>query len=115
MSLATQLSSAATYAQAVLAELGGAAVSAPNGMIGGLEVTGVFGSPQTFDIPTAAGGYRRRAQLTYSVTRGQFPLEPKPKQLLIRTDLAPNVAYLVDDIDVHDPLFYHFILVKNGE
>jgi hypothetical protein len=91
-------------------------VGLPNALYNGLDIIGIFGAAQTFDIPTAAGGYRRRAQLRFSATRDQFTSAPVPKKILCRTDLPSGIiAYLIDDIDLNDPLFFHFTLVKNGE
>lgn len=115
MSYATTLLSHATFAQRILAEIAGAAVASPNALYNGLDLIGVFGGAQTYDVPTAAGGYRRRTQLRFSATREQFAAAPGTKKLLVRTDQSPSIAYLIDDIDLNDPFFYHFTLVKNGD
>ena len=116
MSYATTIAAAASSAQGVLAELQGAAVGLPNALYNGQDLIGIFGAAQTFDIPTAAGGYRRRAQLRFSATRDQFTTVPTPKKILCRTDIPSGIiAYLIDDIDANDPLFFHFTLVKNGD
>ena len=102
MSYATTLLSHATFAQRLLAEIAGADVASPNALYNGLDLIGVFGGAQTYDVPTAAGGYRRRTQLRFSATREQFAAAPVTKKLLVH-------------IDLNDPFFYHFTLVKNGD
>lgn len=109
------LQRASQSAQSIFAQMQGMeADAAGNFLYHGETYTGVFGSTQLVDVPTAGGGYRRQALLTLTATRDQFAAAPQPKGKLTRTDVSPQIEYLVQAIDVHDALHYTFSLVKNG-
>jgi hypothetical protein len=78
--------------------------------------TGVFGGATVVEIPQPGGGYRRRAQLNLSVTRAQtqFNFEAKTKIVRLATGQMPAVTYVIDQIDVNDPLCWTLVLVRAG-
>lgn len=116
MSFASIISSASREAQGVLAQLQGMQQNAAgnflyNGKIG----TAVKGSAQVVEVPQPGGGYRRRAQLNWTVTRDQdFSFEAKAKIVGLATGRLPAITYTIDFIDVHDPLIWTLTLVKAG-
>ena len=117
MSLFTRTQSRYARAQRTLARLQGfdPTESETNCLIAGVPYLGVFGSASVSDAISAAGGYRRVAMLPLTVTRSQLTEAPASKTKVIRTDISPQIEYLVDSVDVHDPHHYTLLLVKNGE
>ena len=117
MSYATIMSTAATEAQSVLAQLQGMARSSSgNFQYNAQEGTGVFGSAVVVEIPQPGGGYRRRAQVPLTVTRDQaFAFETKTKLVRLSPSAQfPALTYVIDSIDTHDPLVWVLTLVKAG-
>lgn len=117
MGLYSVITSAATDAQSIIAEMQGASgdVGATNFLVNGFAGIGVFGRAQVVDVPNVGGGYRKRSEVVLMATRDQFTIIPEPKQKLVRTDISPTITYLIDVVDVNDPLHVTFILVKNGQ
>lgn len=115
MGLFSVITAAATDAQNVIAEMQGAATDATNFLVNGFAGKGVFGRAQVVDVPNVGGGYRKRSEVVLMATRDQFTIIPEPKQKLVRTDISPTITYLIDVVDVNDPLHVTFILVKNGQ
>lgn len=117
MSYAAIIRTASVDSQKVLAEIQGMAVNAEGNFLYGMEVgTGVFGGAQVVEIPQPGGGYRRRAQLNLTVTRGQtqFAFEVKTKLVRLATGNMPAITYVIDSIDVNDPLAWVLTLVRAG-
>ena len=117
MSLATIISNAANESQGILAQMQGMARGAEGNFQYNAQVgTGTFGPAVIVEIPQPGGGYRRRAQVPLTVTRDQsFAFEAKTKLVRLSTSAAlPSITYVIDNIDVHDPLVWTLILVKAG-
>lgn len=108
------LAAASLEAQSILSQLQGA--TGENVLIAGENYIGVFGQAQVVNFPTASGGYKRRAQMPLTMTRAQFSSPPVAKtSRVLRLDVSPQIEYLVDVVDVNDPLVYTLILVKSGD
>lgn len=117
MSLATIVRKASVEAQGLLAQIQGTSgPTVPNFLYGMETGIGVFGAATVVEVPQPSGGYRRRAQVPLTVTRDQsFTFEPKTKIVRLSTSVQfPAITYVIDFIDVHDPLIWTLILVKNG-
>jgi hypothetical protein len=117
MSYATIMTNAANESQGILAQLQGMNESSEGNFQYNAKVgTGVFGSAVIVEIPQPGGGYRRRAQVPLTVTRDQaFAFEAKTKLVrLSPSDKFPAITYVIDNIDVHDPLVWTLVLVKAG-
>lgn len=116
MSLFAQVQSGFTQAQSLLAQMSGLpATAAGNTLYQGATLTGVYGQPRIEERMLPGGGYRRRAVVPLSVTRGQLTAAPAPQATIVRTDLTPHIGYRIDDVDTHDPHHYRLTLVKLGE
>lgn len=118
MSLSGIVAGAAAESQSVLAQIQGMSATADGNFLYGMEVgVGVFGPPQIVEIPQPGGGYRRRAQLTLSVTRAQtqFSFEPKTKIMRLPNGNLPLVTYVIDSVDTHDALSWVLVLVRSGQ
>lgn len=116
MSLASLARTRYAAAQRVLARLQGLEPgdTETNCLISGTAYLGVFGAASVVDEISAAGGYRRVARLQLTLTREQFTAPPVSKTKVVRTDISPQIEYLVDSVDVNDPIHYTLLLVKNG-
>lgn len=117
MSLFSRTAARYSRAQRTLARLQGfdPTETESNCLVAGAPYLGVFGAASVSDAISAAGGYRRVAMLSLTITRAQFTAAPASKAKVVRTDISPQVEYLVDSVDVHDPHHYTLLLVKNGE
>lgn len=117
MSFASITTAASIRSQGYLAQIQGmAATASGNFLYNGEAGAGVFGSAQVVEIPQLMGGYRRRAELTLTVTREQdFTFEAKTKLVRLATGTMPSITYVIDRIDPHDPLVWTLTLVKFGE
>lgn len=116
MSFFQTIQRASSSAQSTLAQLQGmAAGAAGNVLYEGRNYVGVFATPVVVEVPVPGGGYRRRAEMALSITRDQMPNPPVTKRLITRTDLRPNVTYIIDTLIVHDPVRWVMTVVKQGE
>ena len=118
MNYADTISKAAEQAQDVIAKMQGMSDTAAGNFLYAMDTgTGVFGAAQIAEIPQPGGGYRRRAQLTLTVTRDQdFAFEARTKIVRLSSNARfPSITYVIDDIDTHDPLAWTLILVKAGQ
>ncbi len=114
MSYAAILRSAATQAQSVLAQLGGAAAGANNSQYAGRAYLAVYGQPQTERLLLPAGGERVRTWIMVSATRSQFTAPPQAGQKWTRTDLTPHGTFTIDSVDIQDATVYSLRLVRTG-
>lgn len=111
----SDLQDAATEAQRELAEMQGMAAGGTNALHRGVGLVGVWGPPQVTEVMNQAGGYRRRSEITFTVTRSQFTEAPDTKEQIVRTDITPQVTYRIDVVDSTDVLHYVFRCIKVGE
>ena len=114
MSYATKLKKAAKEAQSVCAQMQGMAAGGTNALINGATYVGVYGAAQVIDDLNGAGGYKRRTVLALTLTRAQFIAAPASKTRVTRTDISPTVLYLIDAVNLNDPLVYVLALEKVG-
>lgn len=111
--LSTELAAAASEAQAALAQMQGMNESATgNFTYAGAPYFGVFGDMYVVEIPQPGGGYRKREQMTLTVTKDQTAFNPESKKQIIR--LLPNVLYVIDSVKAHDPFHWVLTLVRTG-
>lgn len=115
MSLSAIMQSAATEAQSRLAEIGGAESGVKNSLYNGAKYLAVYGLPIVVRVMLSSGGYRQRTIVPTSVTRGQFSAPLVANQKWVRTDMDPNLIYLIEKVDLHDSLVYVLTLVRVGE
>ena len=115
MSLASEISSAATEAQSILAQIGGAPAGEANSLYKGAEYIAVYGAPIVERQMLPAGGYRQRTVMQVTATRAQFVAAPVANLQWVRTDLAPQITYRVEKVDLHDPFIYVLTLSRVGE
>lgn len=115
MSLFGQISSALSEAQCLLSQAQGMAAGGTNALFRGAAIVGTWGPPRVTEVVNAAGGYRRRSEITLTVTKSQITTAPDSKEQIIRTDLEPNVTYRVDVIENNDPHHWVFNCIRVGE
>ena len=115
MSLNSEISTAATEAQAVLAQLGGADADTPNALYNGTTRYAVYGTPFTEDVLLAGGGTRRRVLVPASTTRAQYVAPPLSGRQWVRTDLDPQVTYTIKSVGTHDSTVYTLVLLRVGD
>lgn len=108
------MQSAADRAQSITSQMQGARAG-KNTLINGAFYLLVYGAAQVTSELNAAGGEARRTLLTATATRDQFSAAPTPKTKLTRTDLSPTITYLIDHLDMNDPLVYTLVLEKVGK
>jgi hypothetical protein len=115
MSLFSQTQRAFAATESTLAQIQGMARGGKNILFDGVAYVGVFGAAQVTDELSVGGGYKRRTELTVTITRDQFDSEPKPKKHnLTRTDMSPPITYTVNAINTHDAHHYEFVCEKVG-
>ena len=115
MSLKDEISSAATEAQANLAELGGALPGRKNSLYNGTPYTAVYGSPQVERVMLPSGGYRQRTIVPITVTRAQFVAPPIAEKKWVRSDCSPRIEYIIKYVGTHDSTVFMLQLVRVGE
>ena len=115
MSLFGQISSAFADIQGQLAQAQGMAAGGTNVVFRGAALVGTWGPPRVTEVMNAAGGYRRRSEITLTVTKAQITTAPDSKEQIIRTDLDPNVTYRIDVIENNDPHHWVFNCIRVGE
>lgn len=120
MSLFTQIQSAATQAQSVLAQLGGMDAGAAGNFIGpdGQFYNLVFRAADAFEIQAGgremtAHGYDDKSVLIATATRDQFTAPPTGWRRAKGTRLYPEPATdcLIATVSFDDPLHYVFTLL----
>lgn len=114
MSLASEITNAATEAQGILAQIGGG----PRRDQCPLQRGGLFlrlWLPAGSEPDAPAGGYRQRTFLSATVTRAQFDALPVAKTKWTRTDLDPNLTYTIDSVGQHDANLLTLTLIRPGE
>lgn len=115
MSLFAELTSAATQAQGIFAEMQGMSAGGTNFLVNGFKGVGVWGASRVEEPINAGGGYKRKTWATLVATRSQFSIPlPASKQAILRTDIAPQCHYTVDSVNTDDPIFVTFVVWKSG-
>lgn len=80
---------------------------------GGTEaVTGVYGTPRVVFIPQPGGGYRKRTEVSLSITREQLDAPPAAQTKLTRTDCTPKIVYVIEFVGTQSVLSYDLTLVN---
>lgn len=115
MSLKDEMAQAATEAQSVLAEIGGALPGRKNALYNGTALLAVYGPPQVENVMLSSGGYRQRTVVNATITRAQLGTPPVSKRQLTRTDCSPSITYVIDFVGTHDSYVYSLRLVRPGE
>lgn len=115
MSLAAIMTAATKEAQSRLAEIGGAEQDADNSLYNGATYLAVYGQPIVQRNMLPSGGYRQRTIVPTTATRTQFDAPPKADLQWVRTDMAPQITYRIEKVDLHDPYVYVLTLVRVGE
>lgn len=115
MSFSTEIAAAATEAQSILAEVGGARPGQKNSLYQGASYLAVYGQPQVENLMLPAGGYRQRTTVGLTVTRAQFTAPPQSKKQWVRTDVSPPITYVIESVGTHDSLLFHLRLLRTGE
>lgn len=117
MSLASEITSAATEAAGYLAQLGGMSAAAGGNFIGpnGQKYTMVFRAADAFETQAAglemqAHGFGGKSLVIATATRDQFPVAPLGWRQRKGTRLIPEPAATVTILSVatDDPTFYVF-------
>lgn len=119
MSLLATMRLAATSAQSTLSQMQGATPTAAGVLTNALlsngnKVLGVYGFPRVTFVPVGAGGYRKKTELAFTVTRYSLTPDKVPKfnTSLVRTDLDPQFTYTIESIGTQDALVWVFNLVN---
>ena len=116
MSFSDTINAAATAAQSTLAQIQGMAPGGVNTILpGGQKVVMTYGTPQTIWVPAAGGGYRKKHTLIAVLTRDQVAAAPPDQAKIERTDIVPNIAYIVDYVNRDGPIAYELHLARFGE
>lgn len=115
MSYTNLIAGASSQAQGILAQTGGALPGKTNSLYKGNTFLGVYGVPQVERQMLASGGYRQRAMVPLTVTRTQFVVPPVSNTQWVRTDVAPEITYIINRVDLHDSYVYTLMLVRVGE
>ncbi len=102
MSLSSEIQSAATQAQAVLAELGGAQPGKKNFVLAGVPCFGVLNEREA-TVPATGTGYEVIKALIITATKDQFTTPPATAPRALIAALGRN-WYLVAVKDAH-PLY----------
>ena len=118
MGLFETIQAAATSAHRTTARLCGMADDADgNTLFSGSAVArvGVYGLPQVVEKMMLGGGYRRRTETLLSITRDQLDAPPSVRSKVTRIDVSPAITYVIDTINLDDPLHYELVLLNFGE
>lgn len=86
-----------------------------NSLYKGATFLGVYGVPQVDRQMLPSGGYRQRAMVPLTVTRDQFVAPPVSNCQWVRTDVSPEITYIINRVDLHDSYVYTLMLVRVGE
>jgi hypothetical protein len=114
MSFAAKIRGAASRAQSVLAQTGGAESGESNALYNGAEYFAVYGAPSVERDMLPNGGFRQRSVIIATATRSQFATAPKSETKWIRTDLPQPVTFTIMKVNADDAYLYVITLVKLG-
>ena len=114
MGLWAEIQKAAEESHGILARMTGMAEDAAGNTLlpNGSTVLGVYSAPRVTWLPVISGGYRKRTEVTLTITRTQIAQAPAPNTKLTRKDIDPQITYTIDHVNSQGSLSYELTLVN---